>query len=411
MVMSNPLFSGSVLMIGGSMGVNVLNYVYHLIMGRLLGPSEYGVLASVYSILYIVSIVPQSASVTIVKFISSAPDQKSRNHIYHRINILVRKVSIVGSVILLLLLPFLQRFLNIQSIWPVVWIIPVYYFSIVTIANQATLQGVLSFLGVVTTNFLSSFVKLALGVILVLIGWAAGGAVFAVGAGVAFSFFLSKQFIKGYIQEPGSDENEFEIAKFIKYSGPVIVQALAFTSLFTVDLILVKHFFPDHDAGLYAALSTLGKVIFFAASPVTAVMFPLVARRKSQKQSGRDIFLFSLAVTAVLSFGIAIVYELFPEVTIRLLYGQKYISAANNLVWMGFFIATYTVCQQLVNFFLSVDWVKIVLLPLAAAITQIILIYFFHDSILTVIKISLYVVLFLAISLFAILGYNRKKLI
>ena len=214
-------------------------------MGRLLGPSEYGVLASVYTILYIVSIVPQSASVTIVKFISSAPDQKSRNHIYHRINILVRKVSVVGSVILLLLLPFLQRFLNIQSIWPVVWIIPVYYFSIVTIANQATLQGVLSFLGVVTTNFLSSFVKLALGVILVLIGWAAGGAVFAVGAGVAFSFFLSKQFIKGYIQEPGSDENEFEIAKFIKYSGPVIVQALAFTSLFTVDLILVKHFFPD----------------------------------------------------------------------------------------------------------------------------------------------------------------------
>ena len=39
------------------------------------------------------------------------------------------------------------------------------------------------------------------------------------------------------------------------------IQALAFTSFFTTDLILVKHFFPPFEAGIYAALSTLGKII------------------------------------------------------------------------------------------------------------------------------------------------------
>ena len=52
----NPLLLGSTLMIGGSMGVNVINYVYHLVMGRLLGTADYGVVASIFSLLYVVSI-------------------------------------------------------------------------------------------------------------------------------------------------------------------------------------------------------------------------------------------------------------------------------------------------------------------------------------------------------------------
>ena len=70
----HPLFSGSVIMIGGNMAANAINYLYHLVMGRLLGPAGYGVLASLYSLLYLAGIVPTSASISVVKFISSAKD-------------------------------------------------------------------------------------------------------------------------------------------------------------------------------------------------------------------------------------------------------------------------------------------------------------------------------------------------
>lgn len=78
-LLKHPLFSGSFVMIAGSMAINVVNYIYHLLMGRILGPVDYGTLASVYSLLYIVTIIPTSASVSIVKFISSAKDKREVN--------------------------------------------------------------------------------------------------------------------------------------------------------------------------------------------------------------------------------------------------------------------------------------------------------------------------------------------
>ena len=63
-------------MVGGSMLSNVVNYLYHLAMGRILGPVDYGILASLFSIFYIIGIVPLSSSVSIVKFVSTAKNKK-----------------------------------------------------------------------------------------------------------------------------------------------------------------------------------------------------------------------------------------------------------------------------------------------------------------------------------------------
>ena len=85
-------------MIGGSMFVNATNYVYHVLMGRILGPVDYGVLASVFALLYIVSIVPMSTSVAIAKFVSSAKDKKEEAEIFNGIKHFIYRVSLVGSI-------------------------------------------------------------------------------------------------------------------------------------------------------------------------------------------------------------------------------------------------------------------------------------------------------------------------
>ena len=82
MLAASPLFSGSVVMIGGSMLANAVNYLYHLIMGRVLGPVDYGVLASVFAILYVISVIPVSTSFAIVKFISSTKNKRELWGVY-----------------------------------------------------------------------------------------------------------------------------------------------------------------------------------------------------------------------------------------------------------------------------------------------------------------------------------------
>ena len=84
---------------------NVVNYLYHLVMGRLMGPVEYGVLASLYSILYIISIVPMSTSFAMVKFVSSAKNEKELSSVYLALKKFVFKLALVGMLVVLLLSP------------------------------------------------------------------------------------------------------------------------------------------------------------------------------------------------------------------------------------------------------------------------------------------------------------------
>ncbi len=406
-ILKHPLFSGSLIMVGGNMVVNAVNYAYHLIMGRVLGPVNYGVLASIFSILYLISVVPSSASVSIVKFISSA---KEDGEVYSTYNSLARFVFILAgitSLIFMIFSPVVAKFLRIDNFLTVTMVSFVLFFSLITLVNQATSQGLLKFSGLVIPNLVSAVVKLGLGVALVILGWSVFGAIFAVVIGAAVSYFYSRWFIKKVLTDNNSES--FDLKPFFKYSIPVLVQAFAFTSLFTMDLILVKHFLPEFEAGIYAALSTLGKIIFFAVTPIVGTMFPIVAGRRSRGESYEKVFLLSFAMTLAISILVVVFYWLFPNIAIGVLYGKAYLSAKADLVWMGVFILFYTLSSLLVNFSLSLGKVWIVIFPVVIALIQIPALWFFHGSMLQVIQVSLVLTMVLFFALAVYLGYNRLQ--
>lgn len=384
--------------------VNIVNYTYHLVMGRVLGPADYGVLASIYSILYLVSIIPSSASVAIVKFISSAKSEREVYSTYKSISKLIFNIALICSVIILLSSPLIATFLHIANFWIITLISPILFLSLIALVNQSTSQGLLKFTGLVMPNFVSAVVKLVLGLALVFAGWSVFGATFAVVIGAILSYFYSLWFIKRNLKP--TVLVDFDLKPFLKYSAPVLFQAFAFTSLFTTDVILVKHFFPPFEAGIYAALSTLGKIIFFAVSPIAATMFPIVAGRKSRGEKYGKVFLASFGVTLTVSVIVVLFYWLFPNIAIGVLYGKAYLSASTELVWMGIFILFYTLSNILVNFSLSLGRIKIVWFPLSVAVLQILALWFWHGSILQVIQVSLVltIVLFFACTIY--LGYN-----
>lgn len=387
------------------MVINVVNYFYHLLMGRVLGPVDYGILASVYSILYIVSIVPSSASISIVKFISSAKDNKERSEIYIAINRFVIRLALVLSVVTTFLSPFISRFLNISNNSIVLLIAPVLFFSLITLVNVSTSQGVLKFMGVVVPSFVSAVVKLVLGLVLIWVGFSVLGAMWAVVIAALVSYLVSRKMIVAHI-DIKANSNNYHLKSFYKYSIPVLIQAFAFTSFFTVDVILVKHFFSPFDAGIYAALSTLGKIVFFASSPITSVMFPIVSGRYTKGEKYKKILLVSIGATVLISFGVVFIYFLFPNIAIGALYGKSYLSASSNLVWMGLFIAFYTVSYLLTNFFLSIGKTNIVYIPLIAVILQVAGIWIWHNSLLGVIQISLFIMVVVCLALLGYLRYN-----
>jgi O-antigen/teichoic acid export membrane protein len=406
-VMKSPLLSGSFVMFGGSMFANVVNQIYHIVMGKLLPIEGYGTLAAIFSLLYIISIVPLSTSIAIVKFISTAKSESEIAQVYLGVKRFIQVVAIAGCLILVVLSPLIANFLHIEEVVAVALAGPVFYFSLTTLVNQAASQGTLKFLGVVTPGIVASITKLLFGALFVLIGWYVTGALWGVVISMVLGYLVSTLFVREIHKVK---RTHFNLEPFLKFSAPALLQALAFTSIFTVDLILVKHFLTPSEAGAYAALSLLGKIIFFASSPVTSVMFPIVAGKRARGERIKNIFILAFVANIAISLGVVIMYALFPELIITILYKNDYLWAAGDLVWMGAFIAMYTATHLLVNFALSIGMTRAGVFPAIAAIIQILAILMFHSNILEVIQVSLVItfVLFLSVCMYLSLQFKKS---
>ncbi len=405
----HPLFSGSAVMIIGTNLNNVLSYLFHLFMGRMLGPAAYGEMAALFSLIILVSTVPSSLSLAVIKFVSSAknPDSLSRF-----MSLILVWSGLVGGVITLLLLLFsrpLSSFLNLSSPVPVFIISWAFVFLLPSFALKSALQGLLQFNSYVVNILAESGSKLLFGILFVQIGWSVSGSISGILVSTLIGLFIGYLYVSKTVRF--AFPKFFPLGSFLRYSVPVMIYSLAGTSLFTTDLILVKHFFSPFDAGTYAALSTMGKIIIFGAGPVSGVMFPLVSRRHASHDHYRKIFWYGFALTGAICLAVLAVYFAFPRFAVSLLYGHKYLQAAGLLFPFGIFITLYTLSSFLVGFFLSVSYTRVVWITVLAAVAQIIGIFLFHSTIFSVIFVSIIVSLLLFLGLLAALKIKTAKIL
>lgn len=413
-LITHPLFSGSAIMVFGSNAASAINYLYHLIIGRLLGPSSYGELVALISVLGLLGIIPGAVSLVIVKEISSTKNEQEVNNLISWFKQKIFIFSLIFSILVLILSPFIYSFLHISKVSYLFLIAIILLFSLQSGFNRSILQGLLKFKEMVISILAENGLKLLLSILLIYIGFQVDGVVLALLISGLMGLYITNSFLKyGRLKSTNFSPN---ISYMLKFAIPVVIQTIATTSLYTTDLILVKHFFSSHDAGIYASLSTLGKIIFFATGPITAVMFPIVSQRKARGQNYRKIFFYSFFLTGVLSIIISTIYGLVPSLAINLLYGRAYLEAKSLLVGFGIFMTLFTLSSLLINFNLSLGKTRVVLLPFIAAIIQITLIWLNHQNLFIIVFqciciTALLLVLLLIYSLYGKTIYKGDKII
>src|SRR5436305_12819488 len=76
------------------------------------------------------------------------------------------------------------------------------------------------------------------------------------------------------------------------------VQAVVFVSgqvvINNFDIVLVKHFFDSNEAGIYAAVSLVGRLVNMCAWSVVNTMFPVSAGTRSRDREARPVLFMSL---------------------------------------------------------------------------------------------------------------------
>lgn len=407
---THPLISGSAIIFMGSVGSSFIHFLFNLFMTRNLEATDYGVVASLISLTTMFGVVAGSFVPTLIRFTGpffAYGDLGIIKNIYKKI---LSLSFVLGLLIVLFFTIFAQQigaFFSIQQVNLIPLVGVMIFFGYLMLINTVTIQAKLSFTFLSIFNLFSALVRLISGVVLILLGFALQGAIWAYLISTVIPYLAS--FIPlGFLFKPQQTKEKVNTQEMFSYGIPASITMTALTSFITTDIILVKHFFDPHSAGLYSGISLVSKVIFFFTAPIGTVMFPLIIQKKTKNEKYHSIFELALLLIFLASIFLTIFYYLFPTFTIEFfIKNQDYLQVAGLLGFFALFIMIYSLLSVTINYFLSIGKTKIFLPVMFAALLQIVLILLFHNSFEQVLYASMFSSGLLLISL--LLYYLKSR--
>ena len=383
-----------VLFVAG-MTLNGIGLLYHFYMGRVLGPEDYGALGTLLTVVYLLIVPLFTIQTSVTKLVSNLRVKKEYGKVRYLLFDALKNLSIFGVLLFLLVLVILPRiasFLRI-SFTPLLVLNITLIFVLVLPISRGVLQGLQLFRPLGVNQILEGLTKLVVGIFLVFIGLSVTGAMLGVLASYVFAFLLAFIPLRNIIN---TEKVKFNTRAVYTYSLPVLIVLMSLTAFYSVDVILVKHFFSEVGSGFYAALSLIGRTIFFATMSISIVMFPKVS--ELQLNNKKHGFLLKKSLLFVLLIGgfLIALYSLFPSFVVKVFYGNQYLGISSLIVIFAIAMLFFSLSYALAFYNLSIHRTSFLYFLIIFNLVEILLISNFHVSISQVV----YLVLILMISVF-----------
>jgi len=408
----SDLIKGSFVVFLGQNFGNLGQFLYNLSIARILGPSLYGDFGAILSVSALFSAPLSVLSLMATKNASSFFGKGESGKIAWYTREIIRKgllISFFGFIVFLLTLPWLSKFLQIQSVLPLVVLIGSVFLAVPLTIYRSVLRGILLFNEVSINSGIETYIKLLVTLLFIFVGWGLFGTALAIPiSSITVLVLILIPFKKAFGQISMKKSVSDRVSKGF---FPIMAITFCFTSFYTSDIILVRHFFDSTTAGQYVVLSTVGKIILFLIGPVVSVMFPLVTVRREKGEAYLIPLLGTLVISLLAASVITLVYFLFPGFIISFFFGQKYLSIVPYLGIYAIFTSIYTLNNVLMNFFLSISDYRLFPLLVLSSFSQIVFIFFFHRTISDVISVNIISsIIFFSFSIIYLL-YKEKQII
>ena len=143
-------------------------------------------------------------------------------------------------------------------------------------SRRGYVQGAYGFRRLASSLVIEGMMRLGGSVLLILLGFGVRGVIAANSAAVITAYFAITPKLAARIPTPIRRSYALrEMAQtLVFFSGQVLIN--------NCDIVLVKHFFLLREAGLYAAVAMVGRVVFSFSQAIVNSMFPLVGGRKQR---------------------------------------------------------------------------------------------------------------------------------
>lgn len=321
---------------------NLSGFIIHSLLGRFLGPADYGRYGIVITLTTMVIILIGNGIPTAMsKYISEYFENNLRMVKKIKKQAVLLQLIIVGGITILFFVsvPLICWALNDPTLIPLfrisTLIIPAFaaasfYFSYYTGLHQfniqATLKTLRSIFRIVFVVALAYFWKVEGSIVGYII---APGLVFLV-AFMIDKFYIEPQLDKKIVNEKDSPI-EFPWKKLVNYAWQIVIFFLAYELLISIDLYLVKALLnDDHLTGIYNAALTVGRIPYYIFYAMTVFLLPMVSKSTSENNHEKTAKILgnSLRIMLVLLVPMIILMSVFARPILLDFYGAKYIEGA-----------------------------------------------------------------------------------
>ncbi|HCY18791.1 MAG TPA: hypothetical protein DHU69_03310, partial [Deltaproteobacteria bacterium] len=170
---------------------------------------------------------------------------------------------------------------------------------------------------------------------------------------------------------------------------PIFIANLAFAILTQSDIILVKYIFTPHEAGIYSSAAIIGRTVMYLPGAIVISLFPMVASNKARDEGTLHLILKALAMTIALSGTGTLALYLFPDFIVSLFFGNRFSSAAYIIGLFAIAMLPMAFLMIIMHYNMAKGGKYFAYIMLLGSVMQVVGIVYFHDSLITVLKVML----------------------
>jgi O-antigen/teichoic acid export membrane protein len=375
----------------GSVAVGALNYLYYPVLGRLLDPGTFGEVQTLVSLFLQLGVFLVVLSMVIVNIVANYDNPVKRNTYVFEFE---KLALIAGIVLLVASIAFgrqLQAWLQFKSAWPFALLGVAILASVPFYIRGAYLRGTQLFAKVSAGNIVAAGGKLVFSGLFVAAGLGTAGAIGGVVlAQIMACLLIAWWGLRAGLLPPADGKklglpNITLLAPELRYGGVVLAASLAITLQYSIDIVVVKHYFDATTAGLYAGIAAVARILFFLTASIAQVMISKI-KTNGHSQQNQQMLNKSLLLLVGISLPILLCTVLLPTQAIHVLMGSSYTSMAGLLPKLSLSIFMVAVINVLAGYYLALRRFGIALLAAVGAGFTYLFIFLHHGSPMQVVE-------------------------
>jgi O-antigen/teichoic acid export membrane protein len=383
------IVKGSTILLISTGVVAATNLLYNILIARMLGAEGFGNASALYTLLMLLAAVTLSFQIVTSKFIARSTETSVRAEIYARMS---RRAWQAGVGIGLLVAAggtYLKSYFNLPAQHDLLLLAIATAVYVPLGVRRGKMQGCYDFRRIAINVVVEVVVKLGGALLFLYLGMGVTGVMTAVLLSIVAAYFVGDpgaeyRATPGRVKVASFDEGVQAMLYFI---GQVILSNL--------DILLVKHFFPLVEAGIYAAVALVGRVVFMLSWSVVSSMFPVSASHKHRRGERSVLYTGLLLVGTVTSIFIAAV-ALVPASLWTLVLGARFlpgtaVAFSSLLTQYAVMTGIYSIAVVIMMYEISRRISTAAWVQLGASVLLSGAIWRYHDSLSQVIVVQMFV--------------------